>query len=411
MAATFSRTLRSLEADGPRRRVVDLLVVALVVTWAAWLVSARVALYELAESARLEVEAAAHPVAAPVGGRVIETRLAIGREVRQGEPLVVLDAECQRRLISERRTRCTALAERLESLRREIQAERAALAAQRAERAMAIAAARAQVAEAEARARLADRQLARLEALRARRAIATEEFQRGQAEAEACRAARRAEELTAARLGQDRDVQLGDRRTRLARLERTAVELKGDLAVEEAAVRTLEHEVERRIIRAPAAGRIGAVAAELRVGSVVREAEAIGSVVPRGEPRAVALFPVAAVGRVRPGQAARLRLDGFPWTQYGVLTATVADVGDEARGGLIRVELTLDHDPSSAIPVGHGLPGTAEVEVDRVSPATLVLRAAGQCLVARRSPGAAGDPGGGTSEPRTRLASLEKPTR
>jgi membrane fusion protein (multidrug efflux system) len=128
-------------------------------------------------------------------------------------------------------------------------------------------------------------------------------------------------------------------------------------------------------------------------------------VVPRGQPRAVALFPVAAVGRVRPGQPARLRLDGFPWTQYGVLTARVADVGDEAREGLIRVELSLDHDPTSAIPLGNGLPGTAEVEVDHVSPATLVLRAAGQYLVARRPSTATDTRGGGTSRPPATLAS------
>jgi membrane fusion protein (multidrug efflux system) len=407
MPATFSRTLRSLEADGPRRPVVDLLVVAVVVAWAAWLISGRVALYEVAESARLEVEAAAHPVAATVGGRVLQTRMAIGREVREGEALVVLDAEPQRHVIREKRARCAALGARLEALRREIQAEREALAAQEAERATAIEASRAQVAEAEARARLAGRQLARLEALRARGAAAAEEYQRGQAELEACRAALRARELTTAQLGQDRYVRAGDRKTRLAKLEREAAELRGDLAIEEAAIRTLAYEAERHIIRAPASGRIGAMAAELRVGSVVREAETIGCVVPRGEPHAVALFPVAAVGRVRPGQAARLRLDGFPWTQYGILTARVADVGNEARDGLIRVELSLDHDPASAIPLEHGLPGTAEVEVDHVAPATLVLRAAGQSLAARR-PATTAAPGGATGRDRTTLTSREE---
>jgi membrane fusion protein (multidrug efflux system) len=147
------------------------------------------------------------------------------------------------------------------------------------------------------------------------------------------------------------------------------------------------------------------MAAEFRVGSVVKEAETIGSIVPRGEPRAVAHFPAAAVGRVRAGQAARLRLDGFPWTQYGTLTARVADVGDEPRDGLIRVELALGQDPLSAIPLGHGLPGTAEVEVDRVSPATLVLRAAGQALVTRRSSTATDGPGGEPRAPRANLAS------
>src|SRR5262249_24740888 len=146
-------------------------------------------------------------------------------------------------------------------------------------------------------------------------------------------------------------------------------------------------------------------------GSVVRGAETIGSIVPRGEPRAVALFPVAAVGRVRPGQPARLRLDGFPWTQYGVDSARGAGVGDRARARLVRVELALNGDPASAIRLGHGLSGSAEVEVDHVSPATLVLRVAGQYLVARRLSTATDAPGGGMTNSRTTLASLERPRR
>jgi ABC-type multidrug transport system fused ATPase/permease subunit len=43
--------------------------------------------------ARLEVASAAHPVTAVVGGRVVETKLQIGQEVRAGEILIVLDAD------------------------------------------------------------------------------------------------------------------------------------------------------------------------------------------------------------------------------------------------------------------------------------------------------------------------------
>jgi hypothetical protein len=53
-------------------------------------------------------------------------------------------------------------------------------------------------------------------------------------------------------------------------------------------------------------------------------------------------LPPAALGRIQPGQPARLRLDA-----------------------------------ALPIPLQHGLPGTVEVEVDHVSPATLVLRTAG----------------------------------
>jgi hypothetical protein len=61
----------------------------------------------------------------------------------------------------------------------------------------------------------------------------------------------------------------------------------------------------------------------------------------------------------------------------------VVSVAGEVRNGQVRVELALLPDSAPPIPVQHGLPGTVEVEVDRVSPATLVLRTAGLLLAAR----------------------------
>ena len=57
----------------------------------------------------------------------------------------------------------------------------------------------------------------------------------------------------------------------------------------------------------------------------------------------------------------------------------MARVGSEAQDGLIRVE--LDVEPlDDSLPLEHGLPGTIEVEVERISPAALVLRSAGKLL-------------------------------
>ena len=42
------------------------------------------------------------------------------------------------------------------------------------------------------------------------------------------------------------------------------------------------------------------------------ELDALGTVSQRGELKLVADFPAAALGRIQPGQAAGLRLDGFP---------------------------------------------------------------------------------------------------
>ena len=129
-------------------------------------------------------------------------------------------------------------------------------------------------------------------------------------------------------------------------------------------------------------GRIGEAGAILP-GAMVQAGERLGAIVPVGVPRVVAQFPVAAVGRLQPGQPARLRLDGFPWTQYGTLRATLTDVGTEATDGRVRVELALAVEQDARVPVEHGLTGAVEVEVERVSPAALLLRAAGQLLAGK----------------------------
>jgi len=86
------------------------------------------------------------------------------------------------------------------------------------------------------------------------------------------------------------------------------------------------------------------------------------------------------LGRIRPGQHARLRLEGFPWAQYGSVSATITNVASEIRDGTIRVEMALDSNPGSRIPLQHGLPGSVEVEIETLSPANLVLRTAGSLL-------------------------------
>ena len=384
MSATFSRTLRSLEADRSRRLFVEVLLFALFGGWAAWALLGQVAVFEVSDRARLEVKSAAHPVAAPVGGQILETRLTIGRHVEAGEVLVVLDAEAERRAVAERRARRDALRGRVQALVREVEAEEEAFQNQQKAREIAREEARAQLKQAESRAAFAQRQLEVSTQLQVSNAISREERRRDLAQVEVDRAAVQALQLGARRQEQDRAVQDSERKARLAKLRREAVELEGDAATEDAAIRRLEHDIALRVIRAPVAGRVGEVS-EFRAGSVVRPADRLGAIVPTGEPRGVAFFPAAAVGRIRPGQSARLRLDGFPWTQYGTLPATVADVGNEPTSGLIRVEFTLAPAPDSPIVVEHGLPGSAEVEVERVSPAVLVLRAAGQFLAARRT--------------------------
>jgi len=101
--------------------------------------------------------------------------------------------------------------------------------------------------------------------------------------------------------------------------------------------------------------------------------------------QATADFPAATFGRIRPGQPARLRLAAFPWTQYGTLSATVASVDYDVDGDSVRVGLDLVPGANSAIRLEPGLRGNVEVEIERVSPAVLAVRAAGRIAVSSDS--------------------------
>jgi multidrug resistance efflux pump len=383
MSAIFSRTLRSLNADRPRPWGLTVLS-ALLAAWTAWFLLGQVAVYEVTSQARLEMKSAAHVIAAPVGGLVTETRFTLGREVDEGDLLVVLDSETELLTLQEKRALLSTLEARSSALRGQIETEQDGLKLLQKVRAVAMEESREATAKAEAQASFAAHQTEMLTKLRARNAVAEIDLLRSQSEAEASRSTVRGLELSMSRIEHDRIVQESDCKARLAKLEREAIDLTSEAAIAEVTIRRLEHEIALRSIRAPVSGRVGE-AVEFHIGSVVRPAEKLGAIVPWGQPRAVALFPAAVIGRIRPSQPARLRLDGFPWTQYGTIAAKVADIGNEASAGLVRVELTLSPSVASAIPIGHGLPGSAEVEVERASPATLVLRAAGQFLTAKRT--------------------------
>src|SRR5437867_2470972 len=176
------------------------------------------------------------------------------------------------------------------------------------------------------------------------------------------------------------DKRESERQARLGRLKGELSRMDGQAASSRAASERLENDIQRRLVRAPADGRVVEVA-PMQAGTFLTAGDRIGAVLASGRLKLIASFPAAgALGRVRPGQQARLRLAGFPWMQYGTVPATVASVASEVRDGGIRVELDVFPDPASGIPLQHGLPGTVEVEVERLTPAALALRSLGRRL-------------------------------
>ncbi len=398
MPTPFARTLRSLDAERWRPSALAMgAAAALLIAWLAWFLLARVAVYEVSDSARLEAASTTHRIDAPALGRIVVSRLVLGKLVRQGEVLVELDADPQRLQLLEQQRLAAGLGPQLAALRAEVTAATRAAAEERDAARAAVAEAAARQREAAALATLAEEEAARAARLHAAGQMAELDLLRARAEAERRRAAADSARLAVTRLEREQRTAASDRAARIEGLRRELTAIEANAGTAAAGVERLESEAERRLIRAPVDGRIGEVA-DLRPGAVVDEGDTLGAIVPVAALRVVAQFaPGAALGRIRPGQAARLRLEGFPWAQHGSVAAVVARVGSEVRDGRVRVELALRTGPRSTIPLQHGLPGAVEVEVERLSPAALVLRAAGRRLADSTSHASAAAGAGGAS--------------
>ncbi len=385
MPAPFSQTMRALHAARPAWAGLALTVL-LLIAWAIWFFGSRVSVYAVSYAARLEIEQAAHPVVSPVNGQVVEAHMMLGADVDADVVLFELDAVPLSLQREEEQARRAGLEAQLDALRREIAAEQQALADARQVGQSAYEEAQARYEEAQAASQLANQERDRMQRLHEQGHVSDAEFERVQSEAEQQRLAAEARRRTVARLEAQQRSTESDRRALMARLNQDAAVLERQLATTQAQVKQLDHEVERHRVRAPVGGRLAQMQ-PLRKGSVVQAGDTLGVVVQPGALRVVAYFlPSAAFGRVRPGQAAQLRLHGFPWTQYGSVKATVERVASEALSEGVRVEFSIDADGATRIPLQHGLPGSIEVEVERMSPAMLVLQAAGKRAGGRQSP-------------------------
>ncbi|MDH3743821.1 MAG: HlyD family efflux transporter periplasmic adaptor subunit [Acidobacteriota bacterium] len=381
MPSPFRRTLRSLEADGTRAWTLQVMLVTLFLAgWAAWFFLARVSVYAVTPQARIEAEEAAHPLQAPVAGRVTLVDATLEEWVERGDVLFELGAEEQARLLAAKRDQENAIETEIRVLGDKIQIETGAVTQSSRVGQAEIDEALARYQEAQTALDLARQKAERSEALAAQGLLSDSEAETASSEAEQSELETQARAGTLRRLRAARELSQSDRRSDVGELRRETAELEGDLFEVRGEVAQLEHQLELRRVRAPTAGRIGELA-RVEVGSFVDEGDRLGVIVPEGDVKVVADFsPASAVGRISRGQTAKIRLDGFPSIQYGALTAVVSRVSSELRDGRIRVELDIAGDTPTGLPIQHGLPGTAEVQVERISPAAMMLRAAGKII-------------------------------
>jgi membrane fusion protein, adhesin transport system len=229
-------------------------------------------------------------------------------------------------------------------------------------------------------AQFAEDRLRRVALLRASGQIAELEMLRARTEADRARSAADALSSEINRLTSDGQSKGHEKHAVAEALRREAASLSGQIKLSAATIAVLREDIDKHVIRAPVSGEIGA-AAPLGSGAFVDKGGVFGSVIPSGMLKVVGEFaPARVLGRVHPGQTARMRLDGFPWAQFGSIEVKVDRVAREIRDGHVRVEFMPVSQATSNLLLQHGLPGSVEVEIERTTPAVLALRAAGQLL-------------------------------
>ncbi|MGQ4806996.1 hypothetical protein NKDENANG_00334 [Candidatus Entotheonellaceae bacterium PAL068K] len=93
-----------------------------------------------------------------------------------------------------------------------------------------------------------------------------------------------------------------------------------------------------------------------------------------GDEILVANFPFKTSGRLQRGQTAFVQLTGNTGTAVGPVPALVTEVEERPDIGKVQVTLFVFWALATSVPPQNGLMGQVEIEVEYVSPATLVLR-------------------------------------
>lgn len=333
-----------------------------------------VSVYESTSQAHLRVNTAPFNIASSEAGRVVKANLKIGTVVKQDSIIIELDSTAERLALEQAKAEQRALESQIIAFRTQITSAEEAMSS-------AAAAADADFAVAQAIAGevkpLASASTERAEQMKRTSPGAVPQLDLLDANAQATSQNLKSGRLVleASRTKLFHNLDLGDRKVVINNLTRLLAELDGRTSQLAVIIKSRELDLERRNIRSPIEG-ILANSAQLEPGSFLNKGDPITLVIPKSQPATVeADFPIKSLGQLQVGQLARVRLQSFPWTQYGELLARVSVIDQHSRAGLLRVELQITAGLPSQIPLQHGLTGLVEVTVDRVSPATLATRA------------------------------------
>jgi multidrug resistance efflux pump len=382
VATPFSRTLRALNGDGPRHVRAIAVVLVLLAGWIVWALVGRVSIVEVSKRARFESQHAVRQIAIPVNGRIVGINIALGQQVRRGDILVQLDSS------DATIRRGKSLAD-IDHLRRRIEAFDAQIAATRD-----LAAAQANAAAAKLRqareSRIEAAHLAEIESAKADRLgrlgqqglVPQSDASEARSRADAERAKGRGLAAAEDEVTREQAETVATADAKVRSLDSDRIDLQSQLAADQSAVQQADIDIERLRVRAPADGRIGS-SAELRPGAWVLEGAVVASIVPVEPMEVAAWFGLDDMPLLRTGQNAWIWLDALGRGGRRRFAAKVTGIERDPSGTDFRVTLRLAALPPASAAIDQGFPATVTVEVQRLSPFDVLLRAAGMLPAAK----------------------------
>lgn len=299
--------------------------------------------------------------------------LQLGDAVEVGDVLLEFDSELLQLELRQSQQRVAALENEIESIDREIGSIAETLEGELEGYDMAAEVLAARIEETRAELEYAIEAESLYRKMRSERQIDALKYSRAHTEVTQVQLELQAKEAELNELAIHRRLASSRYRTTRAQLMRDRARLAGDVAELQPEQSRIQHRIEELTLRAPFAGKIGALA-RVSVGQSLQPGAWLMTLVPSREYEFHATFPAReAAGRLRVEQPAQVRFYALPWTEFGTLDATVLRVGSEERNGTVRVDFTVDTDSPLAAQLNHGLKGEAVVQIDEATLAQRML--------------------------------------
>ncbi len=354
------------------------------VAWAIWFFSKDITTYSVSDVARLEQAQNTVQVSTQRAGRVVAIAASLGDTLRTGDLLIQLDTSALDleldgdARVSQRLTEQLAAIERDQSLLdKKFAEEDKALLDQlkflRGQHQLQVSNQQIQAEVTERYERLLQKQQSsELDYLVAKRT-----YQQMAMETLAAEADIRAEQDRREQIANEYQLVVSELKQRSVNIQRKLVEV-------ETRMRQSTLAADEQQLRAPITGTLASLA-DIREGEVLVAGQQVATIQAEGGIGIQAYFPPAqALGHIRPGQYARVKLDGFSWARYGQLHARVERVASAVRQERILVQLSLQGKVPPQLPLLHDLPARVEIATGTKTPYQLLLQRVGDALTGER---------------------------